>query len=986
MNERDIFVAALQKEHEAERQAFLREVRRDDPELGERVEDLLRAHPDARSFLESPAPAPTLAYTPPPPCEGSGTVVGPYKLLEPIGEGGTGTVFMAEQAHPVRRKVALKVIKPGMDTKQVIARFEAERQALALMDHPNIARVLDAGATDSGRPYFVMELVCGIPVTDYCDREQLTVPERLELFVLVCRAVQHAHQKGVIHRDLKPSNVLVTVIDGVAVPKVIDFGVAKATGQSLTERTLFTGFHQFVGTPLYMSPEQADLAGVDVDTRSDVYSLGVLLYELLTGTTPFDRKTFQKAAFDEVRRIVREQEPPRPSTRLSALGDSLATVSARRKAAPRQLGHAVRGELDWIVMRALEKDRRRRYETANDFAADVMRHLTDRPVEACPPSPWYRLTKSARLNRVALATAAMVAAALLIGLAASIAMAFRAVAAERRTAAALGKVREGLAEADLQRARARRAVDDMYTQVAEKWLSRDGALTPLQRQFLEKALAFYEDFARERADDPEARAEEARAAARVGQIRDRLGLTAEAMRSHRQALDAWRLLAAEFPGRPEYRRGLALSLFGIGGLHMDLDQTREAEQAHREALALRERLSEDPGLPDDRLLLANSLGHLGALLDTTGRGDEAGKALIRAAGLMTRLAAEFPKESRYQSELADAEINLGNLHNQAERCAEAETHCRRALDLGHKLADADPADADRQDHLVVGHHNLAETFRHRHDYAKAAEEYRSALSVAEQLTADHPDRPQYRKWVAENLVYLAEVLVALQQFDEAERLLRRSREVSEKLAADFPEVPVHRETVAHAWMGLGKILANVGRSQEARQAFERACEAQRRLFKDHPDVSVYRQNLAATCYDAAVNYATLTGRDGRDTALARELAREAVEVKPQEAGFWKGLALAEYRAGDLDAALKAETMALELRKSDGYYYDWLLLALIHLDRGDRAEARKWAGRVYGGKAPGTVQGPEVDFTRLARESEARLRSILDDDDPPRPEP
>ena len=319
-----------------------------------------------------------------------------------------GVVYVAEQTQPVRRKVALKIIKPGMDTKQVIARFEAERQALAMMDHPNIAKVLDAGATESGRPYFVMELVRGIPITDYCDREQLSIPERLELFVLVCRAVQHAHQKGIIHRDLKPSNILVTVIDGAAVPKVIDFGVAKATGAALTERTLYTGFHQFVGTPLYMSPEQADLSGMDMDTRSDIYSLGVLLYELLTGTTPFDQETFRTAAFDEMRRIIREEEPPKPSTRLSSLGATRTTVSANRKADARHLDRTVRGELDWIVMKALEKDRRRRYETANDFAADVMRYLTDQPVEACPPSAWYPLGKFARRNRVALTTTGLV--------------------------------------------------------------------------------------------------------------------------------------------------------------------------------------------------------------------------------------------------------------------------------------------------------------------------------------------------------------------------------------------------------------------------------------------------------------------------------------------------------------------------------------------------------------------------------------------------
>jgi serine/threonine-protein kinase len=397
---REIFLGAVEKHTPDEWEAYLDQAcGGGDQALRQQVARLLEAHAAGGSLLDSRSitacwPAITLEAhavggglldgasggidpTPPfePILEACGTVIGPYKLMEAIGEGGMGVVYVAEQTRPVRRKVALKLIKPGMDTKQVVVRFEAERQALAMMDHPNIARVLDGGATESGRPYFVMELVRGIPITDYCDRERLAIPERLELFVLVCRAVQHAHQKGIIHRDLKPSNILVTVIDGVAVPKVIDFGVAKATGASLTERTVYTAFHQFVGTPLYMSPEQADLSGLDVDTRSDIYSLGVLLYELLTGTTPFAPETFRQAAFDELRRIIREQEPPRPSTRLSSLGATRATVSAHRQADARQLDRAVRGELDWIVMKALEKDRRRRYETANDFASDVMRYL-----------------------------------------------------------------------------------------------------------------------------------------------------------------------------------------------------------------------------------------------------------------------------------------------------------------------------------------------------------------------------------------------------------------------------------------------------------------------------------------------------------------------------------------------------------------------------------------------------------------------------------
>jgi non-specific serine/threonine protein kinase/serine/threonine-protein kinase len=448
--EKSIFLEAIELTSAEERSCYLHRACGGDPSLLAQIEALLRAHEGTVALLDVPQPA-ERAIESRPIREGTGTRIGPYTLLEQIGEGGMGVVYLAEQTLPMRRKVALKIIKPGMDTKQVVARFEAERQALAMMDHPNIASVHDGGATESGRPYFVMELVCGIPITDYCDRERLSITDRLDLFVLVCRAVQHAHQKGIIHRDLKPSNILVTVIDGAAVPKIIDFGVAKATGHSLTERTLHTGFAQLVGTPLYMSPEQVELSGVDVDTRSDIYSLGVLLYELLTGTTPFDEETFRKAAFDEMRRIIREEEPPTPSTRLSGLSRSHApredsvtetvttivkSVATQRRTQPAKLTKLIRGELDWIVMKALEKDRKRRYETPNDFADDVMRYLTDQPVEACPPSVSYRFARYARRNRVALTAAVMVATALISGTGASLWQAAQARRAQRKAEAA----------------------------------------------------------------------------------------------------------------------------------------------------------------------------------------------------------------------------------------------------------------------------------------------------------------------------------------------------------------------------------------------------------------------------------------------------------------------------------------------------------------------------------------------------------------------
>ena len=434
-SEEVLFREARQRPKGPEREAYLDQACAGNEALRSRLAALLQAdespdpflEPQAGDLLGKLATGPTPDFT----AEEAGARIGRYKLLEKIGEGGCGVVYMAEQEEPIRRRVAFKVIKLGMDTKQVIARFESERQALALMDHPNIAKVLDAGATDTGRPYFVMELVRGTKITDYCDQNNLSTEERLNLFVQICHAIQHAHQKGIIHRDIKPSNILVTLHDGVPVPKVIDFGIAKATGQRLTDKTLFTAFQQFIGTPAYMSPEQAEMSGLDIDARSDIYALGVLLYELLTGQTPFEQKALVAAGLDEMRRIIREQQPVRPSTRLSTLAASERTTVARRRGAdPPQLIHRLRGDLDWIVMKALEKDRSRRYEAANGLADDVLRHLNSEPIAARPPNRFYRLQKLVRRNKLVFTAVTLIAVVLAVATGVSVWQAVRATRAE----------------------------------------------------------------------------------------------------------------------------------------------------------------------------------------------------------------------------------------------------------------------------------------------------------------------------------------------------------------------------------------------------------------------------------------------------------------------------------------------------------------------------------------------------------------------------
>jgi len=484
LDEAAIFNVARQIDSADVQRLYIEQVCGTDLELRTRLEALLRIYREDRSFLEQPAEGVPIQSIPATPedrvIEKSGRQIGPYKLLEQIGEGGFGKVYMAEQTQPVRRMVALKIIKPGMDTRQVIARFESERQALALMSHPNIAQIIDGGETDSGRPYFVMELVRGVPITEYCDSNHLPAEERLKLFGSVCHAIQHAHHKGIIHRDIKPSNVMVTLNDGTPVVKIIDFGVAKAIAQRLTEKTLFTAYGQMVGTPAYMSPEQASMSMLDVDTRSDIYSLGVLLYELLTGTTPIETTQLREAAYAEIQRLIRDVDPPRPSTRLSSLGDSATIVAGNRATDSKHLQRLLAGDLDWIVMKALEKDRNRRYASPGGFAEDVERYLRRDAILARPPSVVYRLTKFAARHRGAVLTAVTVAAAILAGTAVAIWQAVVATRAKYEAQAAASAERQAKQVAVAKEAETEAVLGFTQNQIlaADRPKGNDGGLGP----------------------------------------------------------------------------------------------------------------------------------------------------------------------------------------------------------------------------------------------------------------------------------------------------------------------------------------------------------------------------------------------------------------------------------------------------------------------------------------------------------------------------
>ncbi len=510
LSEREIFLEALEFPTPEARAIYLQVICGRDIALYRKVAELLKEHFSNDSLLAGPAlQSERASECRPPASEAAAQMLGRYKLLEKIGEGGFGEVWMAEQREPVKRRVALKIIKLGMDSRQVVARFEAERQALAMMDHANIARIYDADVADNGRPYFVMELVRGIKITEYCDQNHLPTHERLKLFILTCQAIQHAHQKGIIHRDIKPSNVLVTLHDGVPVPKVIDFGIAKATQQELTEKTVFTQFQQFIGTPAYISPEQAEMSGLDIDTRADIYSLGVLLYELLVGETPFDAKEMMWGGLDALRQIIREKEPLPPSTRLSTLqGDARNTTGQRREAEVAKLVHQLQGDLDWIVMKCLEKDRTRRYETANGLAMDIQRYLNSEPVAARPPSPGYRLNKFIRKHRSSVLAGASFVFLLTGAMVVSLFLALRAnrerERAERATAAEARHAQkaaeqEGIAIAARQQAEREAALARLNAYAADMAAAnsawREGAVGRVRQ-----LLAFYEHPPQDRTD------------------------------------------------------------------------------------------------------------------------------------------------------------------------------------------------------------------------------------------------------------------------------------------------------------------------------------------------------------------------------------------------------------------------------------------------------------------------------------------------------
>jgi tetratricopeptide (TPR) repeat protein len=876
VSEETLFVAALEIGDPAKRQAYLDEACLGNPELRRRVEALLRAHGSAGDFLETPPPAPVTfpqgnAHFPP------GTVLDRYRLIEVLGEGGMGTVYLAEQFEPVQRQVALKVIKPGLASPQVLTRFDAERQALALMDHPNIAKVLDAGTTSGGQPYFVMELVCGVPITDYCDERRVHPQARLELFVAVCRAVQHAHQKGIIHRDLKPSNVLVAEYDGKPVPKVIDFGVAKALGHTLPSQTLHSIVGMLVGTLEYMSPEQAHLSPLDVDTRSDVYSLGVMLYELLTGTTPLQRDRLQAAIVDEALRVIREVEPPKPSARLSDLRDSVASISSQRHLEPHHLVKLIRGELDWIVMKSLEKERDRRYESANSFAHDLERYLAHEPVMAGPPSRWYRLRKFVRRNRLAVAAAGMIIFCLIGGVIG--------------TSYGLSQASAARIVAEQRFDIAQHAVGEFLDKVTDDPDLTKAEFSTLRKRLLNSASAFYQRLVEEKPKDYKQRRDRAKALYRLGNIRFAVGEQAEAERVLIEARNELVALAAEQAPPMEQRLLIADVSNSLGMVHGQLGNVSvaqsEFEQAERH---YRELADERPGQIDYIRALALVSNNLATFYRRQQLPDKAMSAYTRSRSLYQRMMAERPERLEYRLGYAVLLRHFAgfvqaqkDLDKSEEMIAESRQILER-LEIPSKTFDC-------REEMLQTLSAQGRIYNARGKHAEAKQVLERAVEHGRQLVRDFPShiRPRSILGSACNNLYITHLrtmntVAALQALEEACRL-------HESLVKDQPLVAEYAIELGGSYCNIGVLLTAQNEDAKAYPWFDKAETTLEKGLRLGGFTDQGHEYMRTVCSNRSV-LLEKEGRLAEATQQAERATKFSSTMKRNNSRFWHAMLLA----------------------------------------------------------------------------------------------
>ena len=856
------------------RNEYLNQACGDDLELRALVERLLVAVPNLSGFLDQPAYRPSVEEETISPASESlvGQVIGPYKLLQKLGEGGMGVVYMAEQEKPFRRRVALKVIRAGMDSAQVVARFEHERQALALMDHPNIARVLDAGVTPTGRPYFAMELVHGIPITKYCDQETLSLPDRLRLFISVCRAVQHAHQKGIIHRDLKPSNVIVGLYDGQPIPKVIDFGVAKATGQRLTEQTMFTEVGQIIGTIEYMAPEQAEMNNLDIDTRADVYSLGVLLYELLTGSPPFAAQTLRRAGLGEMLRIIKEVEPTKPSTKITS-ADDLPRVAANRRLEPARLARLIRGDLDWITMKCLEKTRTRRYETANGLAQDIERFLADEQVQAGPPGTGYRMRKFLWRNRRLVAAGTLLLLTLIGGVVGTSIGLFRAGQGQVAAIRALQVAKQQRDRAERHYQRAMSTVDRLLTRVGVVQLESVPHMDETRRRILEDALEFYREILQDESDDPVARREVALACQRVGDIQTLLSRSQDAEESLNRAIDIQQKLVTEFPNEPKYEtdyvrshRQLAYVLFRSG-------RFPEAEQIVRKMLSRGSTVA-----IEDRS--EQSLLHYlrGCICASTQRMDEAISACKESLELTDGMdRSDSSRPYYYQLDRANVLSFLGNLYRLGRRLDDAEKCQQEAKVILEQLLTNEPENIDVQNRLAALFTNMGLIYANLNRHAEAEAINDKAIATLDSLARDHPKVPNYKFDLAKTYNNVA--LLHSKHDDPARALAENEKalKIFEELKIGFPQRLEFASSYAGGCANQAKFLIEQDRWEDSLVWNTKAIDAAEDLLKVEPRHSETRRLLHNSLIGRAGTFRRL-----KQNELAIKDYRRSLELSKDE--------------------------------------------------------------------------------------------------------